>query len=141
MTVPHWFYRIVQVGDTGQDVRAIRTTLNLASEGPYDESVAVRVRGAQLRAGLPVDGSVGLQTAEILGEPASYGQVPLWWGGRELHFGLTGKDVWHLANRLGIWAQEDFDMDVEKAVRRWESARGHYPTGVFTEQYAIEMGD
>ena len=141
LPLPHWYHRIVMVGDTGPDVRAIRTVLNLAPEGAYDERCAALVRGRQRMHSMPTDGHVGPQTARILGEPADYGQVPLWWQGRNLHYGVKGQDVSEMGLRIDFWMGDTFGQSYENAVRRWESAHGHKPTGVFTEQYAIEVGD
>lgn len=141
MTVPHWFYRIVQEGDTGHDVRTIRTMLSKAPEGPYDESMAALVRGHQKRAGIAPSGVVDGQTAAILGEPSTYGMIPTWWMGQTITYGTTGTAVLYLSRRLGVWPQLDYDDALDRAIRRWEAARGYEPSGNFTEQYAIELGD
>jgi hypothetical protein len=54
---------------------------------------------------------------------------------------MVGMDVLSMCQRIGHWEQFLFDRHVENAVRRWESSHGHQPTGLFTEQYAIELGD
>lgn len=66
--------------------------------------------------------------------------IPTWWQGRELQYGMSGDDVYQLSLRIFV-PDRLFGSGMEGATRRWETSRGYAPTGVFTEAYAIELGD
>ncbi|MEW1959816.1 hypothetical protein [Kineococcus sp. NPDC059986] len=95
--------------------------LGLSYSTPWETLSAV-LRGWQRLHGLAVTGELDEPTVALLGPPATYGLVPLWW---------PHKAEQVVADRVGD----------EQAVRRWQSAHRMEPTGICDEQMAIELGD
>lgn len=127
--VPHWFHREIFVHDQGADVRTVQRILCATPTGEMNDETLARVRGFQRAHGLGVTGFVDLQTARVLGEPTTYGLLPGWFG--------PPIDDTALRVALHIYSHSD----LETAIRRFQSAHGHYPDGILTEALAREIGD
>lgn len=135
----NWFRRTLRPGDDGPEVDIVNRKLKIPG-AVYGEDTAAKVRGLQRSAGLPATGEVDEATAEVLGEPAGAGDVPEWFQ-RPLRFGHHGRDVRALRRMLTLQDGETFNGTVELAVRQYQSAHQIPPTGIFTEQEAILLGD
>lgn len=122
-TSPSWFWRDLELGDTGDDVRVVQRRLQATVTGEYGDDTAARVRGVQRRHGLPQTGAVDLDTANAIGEKESAGQLPSWWGSPE---------------------QDEIVMLIvgdDNAVRRLQSAEGLPTTGIVDEALAVILAD
>lgn len=128
LVFPSWFWRELWTGDTGSDVAVVALKLGSTTRAMDDELLA-RVRGFQRAQHLPVTGIVDLATARALGESATYGLTPQWFGPPIDYEGLRR------ALRCSPWD------DLDSAIRRFQSAHRHEPDGVVTELLATEIGD
>lgn len=125
---PHWWYRDLYYGDSGQDVRVVQLKLGAALTGTMDGDTLALIRGFQRSQGLETIGVVDHSTAVSLGEPATYGLVPTWY--------TTGNmEGLRVALHVSPW------VGLDDSIRRFQSAHGHFPTGELSEQLAIEIGD
>ena len=141
MSVPSWFRHEVGVGDIGDDVVIIHRILGAPSTDHFDDEDAALVRGRQHRAGLPVTGVVDSRTAELLGERADAGLVPLWFT-RNLREGARGDDVAALRAVLGLSASVVYDHALALAVRRYRSANRLFPLSDLVDRdLAVAIGD
>lgn len=77
---PRWFYRDLSLGDTGDDVLIVQRKLAAPQTGVFDEDTAARVRGVQKMARKKQTGVVDAGTAEAIGEKATAGLMPEWFG-------------------------------------------------------------
>lgn len=125
----HWYYRDLYPDDWGNDVSVVAVKLG-STERSMTPDLIARVRGAQRAHHLPVTGVVDRTTADALGESATYGLTPLW-------FQDSLVDETGLRRALHIGPR----VDLNDAVRRFQSAHGHYPTGEMTQSLALEIGD
>jgi len=126
---PRWFHRTLYNGDQGSDVALVQRKLGASITKTMDDSTVALVRGFQRLHGLPITGVVDLLTAVELGENATYGLVPTWFQ-PVLDESLL-REALHIRSFVSL----------EDAIRRFQSAHGHYPDGVLTEALAIEIGD
>lgn len=126
----HWFHRTIFPGDQGADVATVQRILGMALTKEMDSETVARVRGLQRVHSLPITGVIDTPTALAVGESATYGLVPTWF--QPSLIDETGlREALHI--RVGV--------NLDDAVRRFQSARGHYPTGVVDERLAIEIGE
>lgn len=126
---PQWWHRDVFSDDSGPDVVVVQRKLGTQSTGHMNAESVARVRGFQRANGLPVTGVIDLDTAKALGESATYGLAPVWLGPPIDYDGLRK------ALHLSPWE------DLPAAIRRFQSAHNHYPTGELSDQLALEIGD
>lgn len=138
---PAWFVRVIVEGDEGDDVLIVQRKLGAPMTGVYDQNTMARVRGLQKRHGLEESGMTNEDTAGVVGEKESKGQVPEWYT-RSLSEGASGKDVAALRIALKQPNLPDyFDKDLGAAVRRFQSAVGLKPTGKVSRATAVALGD
>lgn len=123
--MPAWFTRPLTLGDEGDDVQIVQRKVSAPMTKKYDEPTAARVRGLQKKAGLPQSGEVDEKTAELLGEKATAGQVPDW-------FGADDQDD-QVRSILRLSEMES----LEDGVRRFRSARGLPLSGGVDEDLSI----
>lgn len=124
---PHWFYRDLFRGDDGPDVTVVAVRLGVAG-CDMNETLVALVRGFQRVHSLPITGVVDHATAMVIGESATYGLVPQWFQPYD-----------ELGLRIALHIRPGVNLD--DAVRRFQSSHGHYPTGLVTEALAIEIGE
>lgn len=136
--VPLWYRRVIQMGDTGPDVRIVRRKLGLIPDGPFDRAAIERIRGMTNDKTDVVDEVI----ATLLGESEANkaGLTPEWFT-RPLERHDIGEDVRALRAILGVWDDNRFEHDLEDAVRRFQSARGLLPDGKVNEELARLLGD
>jgi peptidoglycan hydrolase-like protein with peptidoglycan-binding domain len=136
-----WYSRILTVGMVGADVELVQRKLRASTlSGVYDAETASRVRGVQFADKLPVTGIVDSTTANAIGESIRLGMIPDWFH-RDMVTGDTGDDVTRLRALLGLPDGDRFEVALEAAVRRFQSAH-HLPlTGQVHEKDAVALGD
>jgi peptidoglycan hydrolase-like protein with peptidoglycan-binding domain len=127
--MPRWFHRTLYSGDQGSDVALVQRKLGASITKTMDDSTVALVRGFQRQRSLPITGVVDHPTAVELGESATYGLVPQWYQPTLDEVGL--RDALHIRGFVSL----------DDAIRRFQSAHGHYPDGLMTEALAIEIGD
>jgi hypothetical protein len=126
---PRWYFRPLFPGDQGSDVALVQRKLGASITRTMDDSTVALVRGYQRLHGLPITGVVDGITAAELGQSATYGLVPQWWQPTLDEQGL--REALHIRGFVSL----------EDAIRRFQSAHGHYPTGELSEALAIEIGE
>jgi len=135
MTAPAWFQRDVSEGDRGGDVWVARKLLGCVEGRDFDLSVTAAVRGAQLRAGLPVTGVLDERTAAVLGDPGWAVALPSWWDG-PVGPGSSPEAVGAVSRALGGPVTYRWTRALERAVRRAQGQHGIAPTGRVCEETA-----
>lgn len=134
--MPSWFKRDLGPGDSGPDVEIVQRRLHAPETETYGTVTETYVRGLQRLKGLPITGEVDEATAEAIGETARAGLPPLWYH-RVLRLGVTGADVQSLRQALGLSVGEEYDTEVDRAVRRLQSRLGLKPDGVMTQELSL----
>lgn len=137
---PHWYQRPLGPGASGPDVETVQRLLHGWQTGTYDVETAARVRALQRRHGLDVTGVVSDVEAAVLGESLRYGLTPDWYE-RPVGLGDHCESVATLRYLLGLPDGECFDVAVDAAVRRFQSAHGLTPTGKVNADVANLLGD
>jgi peptidoglycan hydrolase-like protein with peptidoglycan-binding domain len=138
---PRWFRRELALGDSGPDVDVVRRKLGLGP-GIYDRTCIERVKGMAKAKGKTSDGTVTEEVADILGETeTTKAGLPPGWYVRDLELGSIGEDVRALRKALDVWDDNRFEVDLEAAVRRFQSAEGLIPDGKVTADLAVLIGE
>lgn len=119
---PAWFSRPLTLGDEGDDVLIVQRKVDAPLTAVYDEPTAARVRGVQKKLGLKQTGTVDADVADILGEKATAGQTPEWFG--------TPEQDGELRRILRLPDGED----LAAGIRRFQSSNGLPLTGEADEQ-------
>lgn len=135
MSAPIWYTRRLIGGETGTDVNVVNRKLGVA-DWAYSEASQQYVRGLQHASGLEPTGEVDEATAMVLGEAADH-ELPPEWFSRPLGLGDSGEDVAALRSRLAVEGGPHFDTELERAVRRFQSANGQKPDGKLTAELAL----
>lgn len=138
--IPSWFSRPIGPGDTGPDVKVALRKLGLDPEQPYGDLAVVRVKGMARRLGFyNHDGILDEHMAAVLGEAeiTKAGAMPAWFC---LKLGDSGTQVAAAAKLLGVDGIE-FGVEMEDAVRRFQSSRRIEPTGTIDAETAMALGE
>lgn len=136
---PGWFSRDLALGDRGADVMILQRRIGAMVDGYYGPDTEQRVRGLQKKAGLEMTGKVNKATAQRIGERARKGLAPEWFH-RDLELWFEGEDVRAARIAFGLGDRDNrFDPDLESAVRRFQSEKGIYPTGIITKEIATAI--
>jgi hypothetical protein len=139
-SIPSWYRRTIGPGSEGPDVRVVLRKLGLDPDQPYGELAIARIKGVARRLGVfDHDGVVDEEIARALGEAATAeaGLMPEWFS---LKRGDTGSIVARAARLLGLDTDE-FDGEMEDAVRRLQSSSRIDPTGVLDAETARALGE
>lgn len=145
MESPSWFRRDIRLGDSGPDVRIVRRKLGFIPDGEYDLAVEERVRGLARKRKVQSEGEVNKAVAGELGESATHDLPPSWFS-RELELWFEGDDVrrarelLQLGSAREVRGENRYDPEMEKAVRRFQSANRLRPTGRLDEATARCLG-
>lgn len=125
-----WYRRELDLGDRGEDVKIVQKKVGSAVTGVYDDATAARVRGVEKTMGRKKQtGVVDAEVAAKLGEKATVGQVPDWFG--------TDEQDQRVRDILGLSMLEPLD----EAVRRCQSENGMELTGRVTSEFAVWLAD
>lgn len=129
-STPAWFYRDIDLGDTGDDVLIVQKKLGAGLTGVFDDATAARVRGLEKIMGRRKQtGRVDETVAAELGEKPTAGQVPDWYG--------TDAQDQKVRDILRLSMLEP----INEGVRRFQSANGLPLTGEVDEDLAVMLGD
>ena len=129
-TSPAWFHRTIALGDVGEDVLIVQKKLGAGLTGVFDDATAARVRGLEKTMGRRKQrGTVDEAVAAELGEKATAGQVPDWYGTPQQE------------QRLRVILKLSMLEPIGDGVRRFQSANGLPLTGVVDEDLAVRLGD
>lgn len=126
---PRWFYRDLSLGDTGDDVLIVQRRLVAPLTGVFDDDTAARVRGVQKMARKKQTGVVDAATAEAIGEKATAGQMPEWFG--------TDRADQRVRDLLGLSMLEPLG----EALLRYQSENGLDLSGELDEPTARLLAD
>lgn len=138
---PAWFHRVLDEGDTGDDVLIVQRKLGVPLTGVMDTTTMARVRGFQRTHGLEETGTMTKKTADKVGDKASKGTTPDWYT-RKLSEGDVGQDVSALRIALGQPnLPVHYDNALADAVRRFQSSVGIKPNGTFDKATAVALAD
>ena len=121
---PAWFSRPLTLGDEGDDVLIVQRKVDAPLTAVYDEPTAARVRGLQKKLGLKQTGTVDGALAGALGEKATAGQTPEWFG--------TPEQDRELRRILRLSENEP----LADGIRRFQSSHGLALTGEVDEALA-----
>lgn len=114
---PRWWWRPLSLGDAGDDVLIVQRRLSAPMTGVFDDDTAARVRGVQRMARRKQTGVVDAETAEAIGEKATAGRPPGWFGTDEQE------------PRLRVLLRLSMLEPLDAALRRFQSANGLELTG------------
>lgn len=127
---PAWYHRELSLGDEGEDVLIVQKKLGAGLTGVYDDATAARVRGLEKTMGRRKQrGTVDETVAAELGEKATVGQVPDWYGTPQQE------------QRLRVILKLSMLEPIEDGVRRFQSANGLPLTGEVDEELAVLLGN